>query len=46
MNTLIKLGGNGVKNLMELSNPYLSSQLCIARDSFLRRARIKRNLDW
>jgi hypothetical protein len=33
-----KWGGNGVKNLTELSNPSLSSQLCFARYSFLRRA--------
>jgi len=30
-----KWGGNGVKNLMELSNPSLSSQLYFARYSFL-----------
>jgi len=33
-----KWGGNGVKNLTELSNPSLSSQLCLSRYSFLRRA--------
>jgi len=33
-----KWGGNGVKNLMELSHPSLSSQLCFARYSLVRRA--------
>ena len=35
---VVEWGGNGVKNLMELSNPSLSSQLCLSRHSFSRRA--------
>jgi len=33
-----KWGGNGVKNLMELSHPSLSSQLCFAKYLLMRRA--------